>query len=67
MGNIDDQHRNPNMNNKDNLVGRLTRLMVKRQNEDCEMDLEDDAKPMEKKHSTHKDRLLTFAAWFKTT
>ena len=67
MGNIDDQHRNPNMNNKDNLVGRLTRLMVKRQDEDREMDLEDDAKPMEKKHSTQKDRLLTFAAWFKTT
>ena len=24
MGNIDDQHRNPNMNNKDHLVGKLT-------------------------------------------
>ena len=23
MGNIDDQHRNPNMNNKDHLVGQL--------------------------------------------
>ena len=25
MGNIDDQHRNPNMNNKDHIVGQLTR------------------------------------------
>ena len=25
MGNIDDQHRNTNMNNKDHLVGQLTR------------------------------------------
>ena len=24
MGNIDDRHRNPNMNNKDHLVGQLT-------------------------------------------
>ena len=24
MGNIDDQHRNPNMNNKDHMVGQLT-------------------------------------------
>ena len=24
MGNIDDQHRNPNMNDKDHIVGQLT-------------------------------------------
>ena len=27
MGNIDDQHRNPNMNNKDHLVGRLIKMV----------------------------------------
>ena len=26
MGNIDDQHRNPNMNDKDHLVGKLTKV-----------------------------------------
>ena len=25
MGNTDDRHRNPNMNNKDHLVGQLTK------------------------------------------
>ena len=28
MGNIDDQHRNTNMNNKDHLVGQLTTLKL---------------------------------------